>query len=157
MTAPAPEVWFYHLMTQPLESALPTLLERAGQRGWRVVVQVGSARRLHALDELLWTYAPDSFLPHGSARDGDPDLQKVWLTTEGDNPNGAQVRICADGASAQDAAHSGEAYERVILIFDGADDSALLAARSQWKSLKEKSFLLSYWQQTENGGWEKKA
>ena len=157
MTAPASEVWFYHLMTQPLERALPSLLERAGQRGWRVVVQVGSAQRLQALDELLWTYTPDSFLPHGSARDGDPHLQKVWLTTEGDNPNGAKVRICADGASAQEAAQSGQAYERVILIFDGADDAALLAARAQWKALKESGFPLSYWQQTDSGGWEKKA
>lgn len=152
-----PEVWFYHLLSQPLERTLPSLLERAGQRGWRVSVQVGSAQRLQSLDELLWTYQPDSFLPHGSARDGDPHLQKVWLTTQSDNPNGAQVRICADGASAQEAATSGEPYERVILIFDGADDVALTQARAQWKSLKEGGFALSYWQQNENGGWEKKA
>lgn len=152
-----PEIWFYHLLGQPLERTLPTLLERAGQRGWRVSVQVGSAQRLQSLDEILWTYKPDSFLPHGSARDGDPHLQKVWLTTQSDNPNGAQVRICADGASAQEAALSGEPYERVILIFDGADDAALTAARAEWKALKEGGFALSYWQQTESGGWEKKA
>ena len=152
-----PEVWFYHLLSQPLERTLPSLLERAGQRGWRVTVQAGSARRLQNLDEILWTYKPDSFLPHGSARDGDPHLQKVWLTTEGDNPNGAQVRICAYGASAQEAALSGEPYERVILIFDGNDDVALTAARAQWKALKESGLTLSYFQQTESGGWEKKA
>lgn len=151
------EVWFYHLLTSPLERTLPNLLERAGQRNWRVCVQVGSAQRLQALDDLLWTYSPDSFLAHGSARDGDPHLQKVWLTTEGDNPGGAHVRICADGASAEAAARSGEPYERVILIFDGADDAALAAARAEWKALKESGFQLSYFQQTENGGWEKKA
>lgn len=155
-TAARPEVWFYHLLTTRLEQALPTLLERAGQRGWRVSVQVGSAQRLLALDDILWTYAPASFLPHGSARDGDPHLQKVWLTTDGDNPNRAQVRICADGASAQQAACSGEPYERVILIFDGSDDAALAAARTEWKALRESGFALSYLQQTESGGWEKK-
>ena len=152
-----PEVWFYHLLAQPLERTLPSLLERAGQRGWRVCVQVVSEQRLQSLDELLWTYKPDSFLPHGSARDGDQHLQKVWLTTQNDNLNGAQVRICADGASAQEAVSSGEPYERVILIFDGADDVALTAARAEWKALKEDGCALSYWQQTESGGWEKKA
>ena len=45
-----PEVLFYHLEHQPLERVLPMLLERTMERGWRAVVQVGSAERLEALD-----------------------------------------------------------------------------------------------------------
>ena len=29
------EIWFYHLTRQPLERALPTLIERSLSRGWR--------------------------------------------------------------------------------------------------------------------------
>ena len=36
------EAVFYHLLRKPLEKALPELLEKSYERGWRVVVQAGS-------------------------------------------------------------------------------------------------------------------
>ena len=60
------EIRFYHLQKQRLEDALPALLEKARERGHRIVVQAGSPERVKALDSLLWTYRPESFLPHGS-------------------------------------------------------------------------------------------
>ena len=76
----AAEVLFYHLERAPLERVLPSLLERTLERGWRAVVQSGSAERLEALDLALWTYNDESFLPHGTARDGDPARQPIYLT-----------------------------------------------------------------------------
>ncbi len=154
-----PEVWFYHLVRQPLDKVLPTLLEKAASRGVRIVVQVGVQERVDALDATLWTHADDSFLPHGTPRDGDPHMQAVYLTTGDENPNSATMRIFADGAHAFDSAAAGlaDAYERLILMFDGNDEEAVADAREQWKSFKEAEYTLSYWQQNENGGGEKKA
>ena len=95
------EVLFYHLEHQPLERVLPSLVEKTLERGWRAVVQAGSEERVEALDTLLWTYREESFLPHGTKRDGNPDVQPVYLTTSEDNPNGATVRFLVDGAEAQ--------------------------------------------------------
>ena len=50
------EVLFYHLLRQPLETVLPTLLEKSLARGWRVVVEAASAERVEALDAHLWTF-----------------------------------------------------------------------------------------------------
>ena len=159
MAESLPEVWFYHLVRQPLDKALPALLEKAASRGVRIAVQVGAQERVDALDAALWTYSDESFLPHGTARDGDADMQAVYLTSGDENPNGATMRIFADGAHAFDAAAGGltDAYERLILMFDGNDEEAVADAREQWKSFKEAEYTLSYWQQNENGGWEKKA
>ena len=64
------EIGFYHLLTTPLERALPRLLERARAQGYRIVVRAASPERVEHLNALLWTYDEASFLPHGSARDG---------------------------------------------------------------------------------------
>ena len=87
------ELLFYHLERQPLESALPGLLQRSLERGWRVVVKVGSEERLEALNAHLWSFDDASFLPHGAAADGHAEAQPIWLTTGDDNPNGATVRF----------------------------------------------------------------
>ncbi len=147
------EIWFYHLQRQPLERVLPTLLEKSLERGWRVVVQAKSAERLEALDTLLWTYADDSFLAHGSARDGDAERQPIYLTTGSENPNGAALRLFIEGADVVLA--DADAYVRAILLFDGRDEEQLAHARAQWKSLKAAGCALAYWQQSEAGGWEK--
>jgi DNA polymerase-3 subunit chi len=154
-----PEIWFYHLQHQPLEKVLPSLLEKALEKGWRVVVQASAEERLDALDATLWTYADGSFLAHGRARDGDPEMQPVYLTTGAENPNGAQLRLLVEGADvpALFAGDSCDNYERLILLFDGADEDQLTGARAQWKTLKEQGRTLAYWQQGERGGWEKKA
>jgi DNA polymerase-3 subunit chi len=147
------EVLFYHLETQPLERVLPTLLERCQERGWRVCVQTGSEERRDALDQHLWTYLDNSFLPHGTARDGDPTTQPIYLTAEPENPNAATVRFLVDRAEPPDIA----GYERAVFIFDGNDPEALAEARQRWKTVKATGHTLSYWQQEGGGKWVKKA
>ena len=95
------DVYFYHLEHQTLERVLPSLLEKTLARGWRAVVQAGSEDRLEAIDLALWTYADDSFLPHGTARAGYASEQPVYLTLGHETPNGASVRFLVDGAEAQ--------------------------------------------------------
>jgi DNA polymerase-3 subunit chi len=150
-----PEVWFYQLQRRTLDQVLPSLVERTRSRGWRSAIQATTPQRLAALDDLLWTYADDSFLPHGGAGDGDPDLQEVWLTLGADNPNGAQIRFLLDGVAAEPFVDAG--YERLILIFDGRDEASLDDARAQWKALRGREAKLSYWEETEDGGWRQKA
>ena len=104
------EVYFYHLERRTLEEVLPTLLERSLERGWRAAVQAASEERVEALDTLLWTYREESFLAHGTARDGHVEAHPIYLTSGGDNPNGAQVRFLVDGAELDDASP----YTRVV-------------------------------------------
>ncbi len=147
------EVRFYHLTKKPLERALPELLEKVLARGWRAVVMAGSEERVEALNTLLWTYGDRSFLPHGSARDGHPEEQPVWLTVADENPNGAEVLILTDGA----ASAAVPDYSMCCELFDGRDEAAVAAARERWSAYKAAGHALTYWQQTERGGWEKKA
>jgi DNA polymerase-3 subunit chi len=150
------DIWFYHLQRRSLDDVLPGLLERALQRGWRAVVQGASEERIAALDEHLWTYSDDSFLPHGSAREGDPEMQPIFLTTGMENPNGAAVRFLIEGAEVAPILERQESYERLMLLFDGNDTEALAAARAQWSELKASGHTLSYYQQTEDGRWQKR-
>jgi DNA polymerase III subunit chi len=92
------EVLFYQLDRRPLEAVLPQLLERTLERGWRACVQAGSEERVEALSSALWTWRDEAFLPHGTARDGNGELQPIWLTAGEDNPNRAVVRFLVDGA-----------------------------------------------------------
>jgi DNA polymerase III subunit chi len=152
------DVCFYHLTRRRLERALPVLLEKSLGRGWRVVVQAESEKRVKALDKQLWEYEPEKFLPHGVKADGAPETQPVYLTAENDNPNCADVRFFVGGARAASALKDPAAAPktRAVLMFDGNDEIALGAARAQWKELRDDGFELVYFQESETGGWVEK-
>lgn len=146
-------IGFYHMVRQPLEQVLPKLLEKAIASGARVVVLAGSKERISFLDDLLWTYGDDSWLPHGTAQEGDAALQPVWLTDTEENPNQATILLACDGAAPLRV----QEWERCLDLFDGNNDEAVTAARTRWKTWKDQGHELVYYQQTERGGWEEKA
>jgi DNA polymerase-3 subunit chi len=147
------EVYFYHLETRSLEQVLPTLLELSLKRGWRASVQAASEERVEALNTWLWIYRDESFLPHGTTRDGHASAHPIYLTAGDDNPNAAQVRFLVDGATLADASP----YARVAYVFDGRDAEAVSRARAEWQAAKARGDAVSYWQQDADGRWTQKA
>jgi DNA polymerase-3 subunit chi len=145
------EIGFYHLKTTPLERALPRLLERALKDGYRVLVQASSNERVEHLNQALWTYDDASFLPHGSARDGNTDRQPIFLTAAEGNPNNATMLVLVDGARSAET----ENFQRVCDMFDGNDEAAVAEARQRWRDAKAAGHTLTYWEQT-TSGWTKR-
>ena len=145
-------IGFYHLTRTGADEALPRLLGRTLAAGQRAVVLCGDRAHLDALDAALWASRDPDWLPHGTARDGDADLQPIWLTTEDEAPNNARFLFLLDGATSATL----HAFERVFDLFDGRDEAAVAAARERWSAAKAAGHALTYWQQGPKG-WEKKA
>ena len=146
------EIAFYHLEGSPLERALPKLLEKTLEAGKRALVVVGSVERVEAIDGLLWTYHQEAWLPHGTGKDGNPADHPVWLAVSDDNVNDAHFLFLTDGATSDRVAE----FERCFELFDGNDSHMVQAARGRWKTYQDVGHVLTYWQQNEGGGWDKK-
>jgi DNA polymerase III subunit chi len=143
------EIGFYHLTRSTLAEALPQLLARTLAAGQRALV-LGPEPGLEALSTALW--AQPAWLPHGSATDGDPDLQPIWLSAEPKPLNGARFLFMVEGAATDRLAD----FARVFDLFDGNKPEAVAAARLRWKGAKDAGHTLAYWQQTDSS-WQKKA
>ena len=136
---------FYHLTAKPLEQVLPSICEKLLAGGERLLIVTGD-RQVESLDRVLWTYAPESFLPHGRAGARDAD-QPILIGSEPAAANGARNIAIADGEW-RDAAL---AFDRVFYFFDGA---TIDGARSAWKALKDREGAeRHYWKQDESGRW----
>ncbi|MDD3444823.1 MAG: DNA polymerase III subunit chi [Zavarzinia sp.] len=150
------EVSFYHLEARPLEWALPRLLSRVVESGFRAVVVTGVPERLPSLDDALWTFDDQSFLPHGRAPDNFAADEPIWLTADAtDKPNAASILVLVDGAGPADFTLEG--FARCLDMFDGNDEAARAAARTRWTAFKQAGHAVTYWQQSGDGRWEKKA
>ena len=149
------QVDFYHLQKQSLENVLPKLLDKAYATGKPIKVKVGNEERVEFINSALWSYDEQSFLPHGSKKDGFGEEQPIWISAGDDAPNQAVFLFLVDGAVVAPDVLS--QYERVFNIFDGNSEAALNQARAFWKELKTSSNTINYWQQDDAGKWNKKA
>ena len=145
------DVSVYKLSVTPLEKTLPTLMEKVLQGGMRAVIVSPSKERVELLNTLLWTYTTLTFLPHGSAEDGFADQQPIWLTTEVENPNNADVLVLCDGA----ASASLQGFTRCLDLFDGNDTESTQNARKRIEKYKAQGSVVSYWHQDPKGVWVK--
>lgn len=147
------EVQFYHLLTTPLERALPKLMEKALESGMRGVVRVDSETLMHQLNDALWTYDDHSFLPHGIMDSPHAADQPIHITCRDENPNGAKVLVITDGSVVAQP----NAYAKILDMFDGHDPTSVANARSRWKHYQNANLSVTYIKQQTGGGWKKMA
>jgi DNA polymerase-3 subunit chi len=147
------QVDFYHLTT-PLDRVLPRIAERVVQTGGRLLIVAEPEEQRVALDRLLWSYAPESFLPHAQAGSADDTVQPILIAeelTEDAPANAARNVAVVDGR-----------WHDLILTFDRAfhifDDEAIREARLAWKALADREDVeRRYWKQNDSGRWEQAA
>lgn len=147
------EIRFYHLQKQTLDQALPLILEKAYQGNHKIVVRLADQKEVERMNIHLWTYAPNKFLPHGCSKDRQSENQPIWLTHKEENPNNATVLVLTQGVQENNIGD----YDLCCEMLDGRDETAVNSARNRWKDYKESGHDITYWCQSEQGKWEKKA
>lgn len=148
-------IGFYQVrdpMPSTTDKTLAHLLEKVCSAGHKVLVVCPNTQRAERIDEMLWTYKDESFLPHGLAHDNvAPEKQPILITTTPENQNGANILVMVSGAQGGAIAD----YEKAIDIFEGHENQ-VTKARERWKLYKDAGFELSYFEHT-GEGWQKKA
>lgn len=145
------QVDFYHLTRLPLERALPQIAEKVLASGGRLVIVAGDPAQRTKLDQLLWTYAAESFLPHEQAGGEDDAAQPVLIAETPEAANGARNIALVDGIWRDEAL----GFDRAFHFFD---EERIAEARAAWKGLAEREGVArNYWKQNDSGRWEKAA
>lgn len=120
------EIRFYHLERSGLDQALPQLLAKAFQNGRRILIKTPNDQEAERLNAHLWTYNPDSFLPHGTKKDGHASDQPVFITSKDENPNASDLLILTHSQNAPET-HD---FQLICDMFDGNNPEMLSAAHA---------------------------
>ncbi len=143
---------FYHLEHTTLDKALPSIALKAWESGKHVMIKAPDKKEASRLNDILWSFHPTTFLPHGVDGDKNPVRHPVWITVKDDNVNMAEILILTHGCTHPQV----ESFSMVCELLDGRVQSQIEDARSRWKSLKDAGHDMTYWQQDDKGKWGKK-
>jgi len=132
-----PQIDFYTLSAADRRSRLVAacrLAEKAYTQGLRAVVRTASPAETAEVDELLWTFADGSFIPHG-VWPAEPDFAAVTPVLVGMNalPESHRDVLINLGV---DAPADFSAYARVCDVV-GGDEDGKKAGRNRWRTYRE--------------------
>ena len=132
-----PQVDFYPLSAADRRSRLVAacrLAEKAYEAGFRVVVRTSSPAETAEVDELLWTFADGSFVPHG-VWPADPEVAAYTPVLVGSASLPGSHRDVLINL-APDAPPELSAYARVCDVV-GGDEDGRKAGRLRWRVYRE--------------------
>ncbi|MFO1474626.1 MAG: DNA polymerase III subunit chi [Lysobacterales bacterium] len=131
----------FYLIDKPRFRAEPLLLvcelaRKASDAGHPLLVLARDAAQAEALDDLLWSFDPDAYVPHQIAgADADEDEAAVLIA-----PPGVDAPLRPLLLNLRDAAPQG-AFERVLEVVP-ADRAARDPLRERWKHYQSLGFEL---------------
>jgi DNA polymerase-3 subunit chi len=134
----------FYLIGKPRFRENPLLLvcelaRKASDAGLPMLVLCASAAQAEELDDLLWSFDPDAFVPHqivGTDGDDDEDDVPVLIAApEHDVALRPQVLNLRDAAVP-------DGFERVLEVVP-ADDSARGPLRERWKQYQARGLAVS--------------
>lgn len=138
------KVDFYILSSEGADEPLRfacRLADKAWRQGHRVRVQVADADALHRLDNLMWTFRQESFLPHeldGENADSEAlDPAPVRLSAEADFSDPPDVLINLT----DDVPEHADQVSRIAEIVS-ANDGSKRAGRTRYRRYRERGFEL---------------
>jgi DNA polymerase-3 subunit chi len=149
------DIGFYQLAQRRAEAVLPQLVTKALGAGHRLLIRSSDAAMLDRIDAALWSFAADSFVPHGIDTVLGPAraaAQPVLLSVAGDWQANRADCLAQIGDDLPDVLTG---LSRVLFLF-AAD--TLEVARARWRIVSKNAGLRPiYWREGEGGRFEKAA
>ena len=145
---------FYQLLGGEVEDLAAQLIEKCRAASKKAILYT-KKDTAEAASRAIWTVKELSFYAHGIDNCEGHDIAPIWISSDvSQNQIEAEFALVTHSLSLPDY----DAFERVFILFDGRDSSALDEARKQWKTLSETfAGKCRYFAKTDDGKWQQKA
>nr|CRH06616.1 putative DNA polymerase III, chi subunit [Candidatus Magnetococcus massalia] len=144
------KVRFYQLATDTRERALLKIVHKVYGLKMRCCLVAESAEQAKWVDDHLWRYPPDSFLPHGMAHEEMATEQPILISDQPQDSNGATVVVMLGSQPLEKL----EQFD-MLVDFVPSDDESRRGSRLRYKHYLDAGCTMEYWIQDAKGGWAK--
>ena len=148
------QIIFYNTAPLQVEKTLFSLLEKSLEKGNKSLLLFKDKEKCLSINEQLWTYKQNSFLPHISEDDQIYDNidVPVYLSTRNENPFKAELLFSIDGFLPDNIDH----FERVIIIIDVNDKLLNEKYKNYYLDINKNFEDIVFYKSDDNGKWIEK-
>ena len=145
------QIIFYSSAPLQVENTLFALIEKSIEKGYKSLLLFLDKEKCSMIDEKLWTYKQNSFLPHLSEDEeisAEIDIP-IYLTTKNENPYEAELLFSIDGFLPDNINN----FERVIIIIDTNDKILLEKYKKYYLDINKDFEDIVFYKSDDNGKW----
>jgi len=145
------QIIFYSSAPLQVENTLFTLIEKSLEKGYKSLLLFLDKEKCSEIDEKLWTYKQNSFLPHLSEDEeisNEIDIP-IYLTTKNENPYEAELLFSIDGSIPDNINN----LERLIIIIDANDKILLEKYKKYYLDINKKFEDIVFYKSDDDGKW----
>ncbi len=146
------EVNFYHFTSVPLLKAVPSLLKKMYDTKKNILVLCRNEEELEEFDKYLWSFSTKTFLPHGTAKDMQPEEQPIFLSTKIVQDNSPKALLSFVDLKEEDI----KKFESVVFVFFGNKNEEFVDSMyKKYSQIKNsKKIQVKFWSQdVSTGKW----
>ena len=145
------QIIFYSTAPLQVEKTLFALLEKSLEKGNKSLLLFKDKEKCLSINEQLWTYKQNSFLPHISEDDQIYDNidVPVYLSTKNENPFKAELLFSIDGFLPDNIDH----FERVIIIIDVNDELLNEKYKNYYLDINKNFEDIVFYKSDDDGKW----
>ena len=135
------EITFVEVTASRMEMRACEIAEHTYAQGERLQIIALDEEQAARLDDLLWTYKPDNFVPHGRWKSMDSESDHpVVITTRKERVPGIASLLTMDYCPVKMV----QQFSKVIHVVVVDNQERLEASRRYWTLLKEAGFSLRH-------------
>jgi DNA polymerase-3 subunit chi len=135
------EVVFVEVTASKIETRACEIAEHTYAQGERLQIIALDEEQAARLDDLLWTYKPDNFVPHGRWKSMDSESDHpVVITTRKERVPGIASLLTMDYCPVKMV----QQFSKVIHVVVVDNQERLEASRRYWTLLKDAGFSLRH-------------
>ena len=137
------KAFFYNTYNRDVVADIAQLTEKIFKQHNRIVILCRDQDTAKVVDDALWSYKYDSFIPHSIKKKGEASLNPILVTKDLDEGYEHNILLVLNGVSIRE--NNLQQFAKVYYFFDDQDINEKENARSMWKSFSLHEVDCKYW------------
>ncbi len=137
------KAFFYNSSHRDVVRDITWLTENIFKKRNRIVIFCTDQETAEVVDDFIWSYGDDSFIPHSIKKYRETSLDPILVTTDLDGGYEHNVLVALNGVLIKE--NDWQRFTKIYYFFDNQDIEEKENARSMWKSFSSLEVNCKYW------------
>ena len=137
------KAFFYNASHRDVVADVALLTENIFKKNNKIVIFCTDQETAEVVDDFLWSYRDDSFIPHSIKKHGESSLNPIIVTTDFNGGDEHNVLLALNGVFIKEK--DWQRFTKIYYFFDDQDTKEKENARAMWKSFSSLNIDCKYW------------
>ena len=142
------KVYFYNSSQRDIVADIAVLAEKLFLKNDSILIFCTDQETVSVVDDFLWAYREDSFIPHSIKNNEKPSGYSILITTSIDERYEYDILLVLNGGLIKEK--DWQKFTKIYYFFDDQDNKEKENARYMWKTFSSLNAECKYWVNKEN-------